>query len=221
MSIKILGASVSPFVRKVRVLCAEKGLAYAQEQVSPFSPPDGWRKISPLGKIPALDHDGKIINDSSVICAYLERVAPAPALYPSDPYAYARALWIEEYADGALFPIAGPKVFMPLALRPVLTRQDPPASEVDAAEKAVVEELEPLLAYLEEQLGDASYFVGDALTIADISVASVFVNLRHAGVPPRPAAFPRLAAFIERMHARPSLAGCIAEEKAVFGKLWK
>jgi glutathione S-transferase len=221
MSIKILGASVSPFVRKVRVACAEKGIEYGQEQVSPFAPPDGWRKISPLGKIPALEHDGKIINDSSVICAYLERIHPQPALYPSDPYDYARALWIEEYADGGLFPIAGPKVFMPVALRPVLTRQEPAAAEVEAVEKAVREELAPLCAYLEEQLGDATYFVGDALTIADIAVATVFVNARHAGFPPDPGAFPRLARFVERMHTRPSFARCIDEEKQVFGKRWK
>jgi glutathione S-transferase len=221
MSIKILGASVSPFVRKVRVACAEKGIEYVQEQVSPFAPPDGWRKISPLGKIPALEHDGRIVNDSSVICAYLERIQPEPALYPSDPYDYARVLWIEEYADGGLFPIAGPKVFMPLALRPVLTRQEPSAAEVEAVEKAVREELAPLCAYLEEQLGDATYFVGDALTIADIAVATCFVNARHAGFPPDPGAFPRLARFVERVHALPSFARCIDEEKSVFGKRWK
>jgi len=220
MSLKVLGGSVSPFVRKVRVLCAEKGLEYTLEPINPFGPPEGWRKISPLGKIPALDHDGKIINDSSVICAYLEKIAPDPALYPADPYLYARALWIEEYADGGMVPIGGPKVFMPLALRPVLTQQEPEASVIEAASKAVREEVEPLLVYLEEQLGDEEFFVGGALTIADIAVASVLVNLRHAGFPPNRDAFPKLAAFVDRMHARPSFAACIAEEKPIFGRRW-
>jgi len=220
MSLKLLGANVSPFVRKVRVFCAEKGLEYTLEPISPFSPPEGWRKISPLGKIPVLDHDGQIINDSSVICAYLEKISPDPALYPADPYLYARALWIEEYADGGMVPIGGPKVFMPVALRPVLTQTEPDAAVLEAASKAVQEEVHPLLAYLEEQLGDQTFFVGGGLTIADIAVASVLVNLRHAGFPPSPETFPKLAAFVDRMHARPSFAACIAEEKPIFGRRW-
>jgi glutathione S-transferase len=73
MAIRVLGGSVSPFVRKTRAFLAEKSLPYEIEQINPASPPDGWRVISPLGKIPALDHDGKIVNDSSVICLYLRR----------------------------------------------------------------------------------------------------------------------------------------------------
>ena len=86
MSLTVMGGSVSPFVRKVRAFLAEKNLDYEQQNINPFSPPDGWRERSPLGKIPALEHDGRMVNDSSVICAYLERIEPNPALYPADPY---------------------------------------------------------------------------------------------------------------------------------------
>ena len=76
MTYKIMGANVSPFVRKVRIFMAEKGLEYDLEQVSPFSPPAGWREISPLGKIPALLDGDRIVNDSSCICQYIERKTP-------------------------------------------------------------------------------------------------------------------------------------------------
>lgn len=221
MAIKILGGNVSPFVRKVRVFCTEKGIPYELEQVSPFAPPPGWRDKSPLGKIPVLEHDGRLINDSSVICAYLEKIHPQPPLFPSDPYEYARALWLEEFMDGGVVPHAGPGVFLPLALQPVLTRKDPDAAAIATAEKVLEEKAFPLFAYLESQLGSAEYFVGNRLTIADISVASPFVNLRHAGYPPDASRFPRLAAFVTRMHARPSFKGCIEEERPVFGKRWK
>jgi glutathione S-transferase len=85
----------------------------------------------------------------------------------------------------------------------------------------VTEELGPLFAYLEAQLGDAEFFVGNRLTIADLAVATVFVNLRHAGFAPDRAMFPKLAAFIERMHARPSFKACIEEERPAFGKRWR
>lgn len=221
MAIKILGGNVSPFVRKVRTFCAEKNIPYTLEQVSPFAPPAGWREKSPLGRIPVLEHDGKIVNDSSVICAYLERIHPQPALFPSDPYERARAEWFEEYADGGVIPLAGPSVFRPLALDPLLTRKEVTPEAVAAAEKVVTEKLAPLFAYLESQLGNAEYFVGNRISIADLSVATGFVNLRHAGFPPDAKQFPKLAAFVTRMHDRPSFKACIEEERPVFGKRWK
>jgi len=221
MAIRILGGNVSPFVRKTRVFCAEKGIPYELEQISPLAPPEGWREKSPLGKIPVLEHDGRYINDSSVICLYLEKIHPQPPLYPSDPYEYARALWLEEFMDGGVVPHAGGGVFRPLALQPVLTRKEPDAATIAAAEKVMNEQVAPLLAYLEAQLGTHEYFVGNRLTIADIAVASPFVNMRHAGFPPDKAKFPKLAEFVARMHARPSFKTCIEEERPVFGKRWK
>ena len=221
MAIKILGGNVSPFVRKVRAFCAEKGIKYELEQINPFSPPEGFRKLSPLGKIPVLDHDGKIVNDSSVICAYLERLHPEPALYPKDPYEFARALWIEEFVDGGVTPIGGPQVFQPLVLAPLFTGKPVEPAAVEAAGKVIDEKLAPLFAYLEAQLGGQDFYVANRLSIADLAVATVFVNLRHAGFPPDAAKFPKLARFVERMHARPSFKACIDEEKPVFGKRWK
>jgi len=221
MSFKVLGGNVSPFVRKTRVFLAEKNVPYTLEQISPFAPPAGWREKSPLGKIPVLEHDGRHINDSSVICAYLEKLHPEPALFPKDPYDYARAAWFEEFMDGGVVPHAGPGVFMPLVLRPLLTQKPADEATLAAAEKVVSEQVHPLLGYLEAQLGGNEYFVGNRLTIADIAVASPFVNLRHAGYPPDAAKFPKLAAFVERMHSRPSFKACIEEERAVFGKRWR
>ena len=42
MSLKVIGASVSPFVRKVRAFLAAKGVEYEQDPVNPFAPPDGF-----------------------------------------------------------------------------------------------------------------------------------------------------------------------------------
>ena len=87
MTYRVLGANVSPFVRKVRAFFAEKGVEYEIDQVNPFSPPDDWTEISPLGRIPALDHDGRIVNDSSVICAYLNMLHPDDAHLPAISFA--------------------------------------------------------------------------------------------------------------------------------------
>ena len=219
MSLTVLGANVSPFVRKVRVALAEKGLDYQHEQVSPFAAPPGWREISPLGRIPAFKDGDRTLADSSVICAYLERRFPQPALLPSEPYDHARALWFEEYMDGGFIPVAGPKVFFALVVKPIRSGKGEvdPADEV-AASKVVEEELPGFWDYLERELGDREYFVGGQLTLADIAVASPHVNLRHAGVAPARKRWPRLRAFLDRLYARPSFQKVIEEETPVFGK---
>jgi glutathione S-transferase len=219
MSLVVMGGSVSPFVRKVRVVLAEKGLDYQHEQVNPFAPPDGWRAVSPLGKIPAFKDGDRSLCDSSVICAYLEKKYPTPSLYPSDPYDYARALWFEEFMDGGVTPTIGPKIFLPLVLQPLFTGKSEPTPEaLEAAEKTWNEDTPKFFEYLEKELGDRDYFVGDRLTIADISVASILVNPRHAGYAPERKRFPKLRAFLDRMWSRPSFKKVIDEETPAFGK---
>ncbi len=218
MPYKLFGASVSPYVRKVLVTLAEKGLEFEADPVNPFSPPEHYRDISPLGKIPALQHDDKTLADSSVICAYLERRHPEPALYPTDDYAYARALWLEEYIDSGMVPKAGPGIFFPLVIGPVMMDQ-PVTAEVRAqVEKCVSEDIEPMWDYLEQALGEEDFFVGNALTVADITVASIHVNLWHAGIDVDPGRWPHLSAFLARMHARASFKAIIDDEIAVWNR---
>jgi glutathione S-transferase len=217
MSLTLIGSPVSPFVRKVNVVLLEKGLDFEIEPVSPFAPPEDFRDTSPLGKIPALRHDERIVNDSSVIARYLDRIAPNPPLYPSDPFDAARAEWIEEFVDGGVSPVAGPGIFQPLVLRPMMSGVEPDEA---AAQKVLDQDMPPLFGYLEEQLGDEEFFVAGALSVADISVASLFVNLRLAGVAPDRNRWPALHAFTRRMHSRESFKSVIAPVVEAIGKRW-
>ncbi len=99
MSIIIHGTRVSPFTRKVFVALEEKGIAYEKVDVRPLPRTDELFAKSPLGKIPVMEVEGTYVPDSSVICHYLERTHPSPALYPTAPLAFARALFLEEYAS--------------------------------------------------------------------------------------------------------------------------
>ena len=209
----LYGVNASPFVRKVRVALAEKGIPYEREDVIPINVTPEFRKISPLGKIPAFRDGERTLSDSSVICAYLERTHPTPALYPSDPYEYARALWFEEYGDTALLSAIGPKIFFKKVVAPIFFNQ--PANDAEI-KKAADEDLPPLFDYLESQLGGA-FIVGRQLSIGDIGIATQFVNLRLAGFGVDPARWPKLARYVAGVHERPSFAALIAEEKASFG----
>jgi glutathione S-transferase len=196
----------------------EKGVSYEHQDVNPFAPPDGFREVSPLGRIPAFRHNDRVINDSSVICRYVDRLERKTPLYPDDPYACARAEWIEEYCDGGMVPVVGPKLFLPRVLGPLLGR--PPADEAEI-KKVVDQELPPFFDYLNAQLGDSGHFVGNSMTIADITVAAAFGNVRLAGVNPDKKRQPKLHAFIKRMHGRDTFKKIIDPAKEFIGKLWK
>jgi len=210
----LYGVNASPFVRKVRVVLAEKDVPYDLEPVIPPSHDPEYRKISPLGKVPAFRDGDRAFSDSSVICQYVERIHPKPAMYPEDPYEFARALWFEEYADTALVEVFGPKIFFPRVVGKRFMGQEPDEA---AIQKVIDEDLPPRFDYLEGQLGSGPHLVGDRLSIGDVAVASVFVNLKHAGVSVDARRWPKLARYVSAHHERPSFAPLIQEEQKFLG----
>jgi len=214
----LFGAPVSPFVRKVMVALAEKGIGYEHDPVVPAVAPAEFKRVSkdvsPLGRIPAYRDGDFALADSSVIIAYLERVKPSPALYPSDTRDYARALWFEEYGDGGLAPIIGGKIFFQKIAGPAFFKQ--PTDEA-VVTKAINEELPPLLDYLETQLGNGDWLVGRSFSIADVGVATQFAQASLCGVSPDAKRWPKLASYVDRALARPSFAEAIAKAKAMLG----
>jgi glutathione S-transferase len=208
----VYGAPVSPFVRKVRVALAEKNIPYELKPVLPGSDDPQFRRLSPLGKVPAFSDDQVGLADSSVICAYLDKRYPAPALLPAEPATYACALWLEEYADSVLFHICTEGVFFERIVK--VHMRGVPADEATVA--AALARLPGACDYLETQCVEGA-LGGASLTLGDIAVATQFVNLGYGGEQVDAARWPRLAQFLQRTLARPSFADCLAQEKALMG----
>jgi glutathione S-transferase len=97
----------SPFARKVRIVCRERGLAEQVEEietaVSPVSPNADLRRSNPLVKIPALVlDDGTTLFDSRVICEYLDSLGAADKLFPAAGTDRWSALRLQSLCDGIL-----------------------------------------------------------------------------------------------------------------------
>lgn len=102
---KLFYTPTSPFVRKVRIAAAEKGLEGRIELVP--SPPrensPALHAANPLGKIPALAlDDGRCFFDSAVICEYLDTLSPHPILFPANADERLRARQTEALAGGIM-----------------------------------------------------------------------------------------------------------------------
>lgn len=210
----LYGSSISPFVRKVLAFAAEKGVALDLKPTGAPNHDPGFLDASPFKKMPALRDGDFTLADSTAIIDYLDSVNPEPNLIPREPKAHARAIWFEEFADTILCASAG-TIFFNRMVAPIFLGR--PGDE-EAAQSAQTTEIPPIMDYLERTIPASGWLVEDRLTLADISVASGFVNLLHNGIEADPKTHPKLAAYIAKMHARPSYAEWVAKEKAFFAK---
>lgn len=195
----ILGTPLSPFTRKVALFACEMGLDIDLKEVNPYFPPDDFEKISPLKQVPVLQVDDFVLSDSSAICAYLNAAHPAQAkLFPKEPKHLGHALWIEEFADTALFSEISTGVFRPIFINEL--RGQPVDSKT--VQTSVSEHLPPLLNYLESQITEKNWFCGDEFSIADLSIYAQMANLQHSVCLPDKNRFPYLMKNFERVSSR-------------------
>ncbi|MHB8529602.1 MAG: glutathione S-transferase family protein [Caulobacteraceae bacterium] len=210
LSMIIYGSSFSPFVRKTLAYVSEKGLKADVVPIGLRDENPAFREASPFGKMPGFRDGDFAISDSTAIITYLEAKHPEPALIPADPKSRARTIWYEEFADTILIACMG-KLFFNRFVAPRFLGQP---GDKDAADKAEKEELPPLLDYLEGALPASGHLVEDRLTLADLAVASPFVNFAHVGVETDKARHPKLARFVDAILSRPSFAPLVAQERA-------
>jgi glutathione S-transferase len=204
---KLYGVSGSPFFRKARVVLEEKGIPYETEKlvsVSPKSPE--LLALHPMGKIPILRDGDVVVPDSSVICAYLEKKHPSPALYPDDPAELAKALFLEEYADTRMFEVLGPILFERVVKRFVF-QQEPDEARVA---ELLARELPPVLDYLESQLPADRDTVLARFGIADAALGAQLGTLTLADVEIDARRWPRTASYHRAQRARPSFEAAMA-----------
>lgn len=211
--ITLYGANASPFVRKVMAVLALKKLSYEHIPSMPFSGDAELAKVSPLGKVPALVDGDLEIADSKVICRYLESAYPEVPVYPTDPKQRARADWLEEYGGTVLAESAAGIFFHRFMVPNVFKR---PVDE-EAVDKIIHKQLPPLLDYIEGQVPEDGFVFGD-LTVADLALASPFVNAGYAQYTIDASRWPKASALVERVKSHEVVAPLLAAEAAAFGR---
>jgi glutathione S-transferase len=210
----LFGASVSPFVRKVLMFAAEKGITLEHRPTIPTTSDDpDFLAASPLRKIPALKDGDYVLADSTAIVTYLEALFPAKALIPAEAKARGKAIWFEEYSDTIVFP-ATTKLFFNRVVAPKMLQMPGDAA---AALEAETKLIPPVFAYLESAAPAQGFLVGDSLSIADVAIVNQLINIEHSGVRIDAAKYPKLSAYYGRVAARPSVAGIVAGERKFLG----
>ncbi|WP_294334649.1 glutathione S-transferase family protein [uncultured Sphingomonas sp.] len=206
----VYGSTLSPYVRKCMVFGAEKGLELQLKFAGPGSPDPEFRAASPFGKMPGFRDGDFTISDSTAIVTYLEAKFPEPNLIPVEAQARARTIWFDEMAD-TLMMAAGGAIFGNRFVKPRVMKL--PCDHA-AADQAETEQLPPIFDYLERTIPESGFLVEDRLTLADIAVASPLATLGCIGVCVDAARYPRTAAYVDAIHARPSFATILERDRA-------
>ena len=209
---KLYGALLSPFVRKVAVIATEKGVSWDLARGGPGSTDPEFLTASPLGKIPAIDDDGFTLADSSAIAFYLEAKYPDPCLLPADPQLRGKTVFWDEYADTVLGN-SGLKILFNRLVGPKLLKVG--GDEAIALQGEA--ELPRLLDWLETQVPAQGWLVGETFTLADIAIASIMRTLAYVGHGIDAGQRPVTAAWYDRVTARPAWAA-VAEREEVVAK---
>lgn len=198
---KLLGSTSSPYVRKVRVVMAEKKLDYA------FVPEDVWSasttiaESNPLGKVPCLIMEGaEALFDSRVIVEYLDTLSPVGKLIPPVGRERAEIKTWEALADGLMDAAILARLEATWTGRTKAQRSqawiDRQIAKVNDAVKA-----------MSRGLGDKPFCAGIHLSLADIAVGCAlgYLDFRFPQIDWR-TDNPNLAKLVEKLAQRPSFA---------------
>ena len=194
----IFGMPQSTFVRSARLGCEEKGAAHVVEPMMPDQLRESGRH--PFGRMPAMEHEGFRLFESSAILRYLDRTFGGPALEPADPkQALVSRQW-ESALHDYLLPTLGRRYILQYVF-PKGADGQPDRTVIDPA----VEELRRNFAVLSEALAEGPFFFGADPAIPDLLLAPPLAYIE--GLPEGPdllAGAPPLQRLLDAMKARDS-----------------
>ena len=179
---------------RVMWLCEEMGLAYSVKNHA-YPVPEAYRALNPLGTVPLLEDDGGLVlNESIAILLYIAQThGPTPLLPSENPARLARCLQWTLFGETEIG----------MNLNPLLAAHFM-AAEADKGNWSVIgleQRLQRAVNHAERSIEGNDYLVGNALSLADISVScglAIWQGAFRAKLPPR------LSDYQSRLRARPA-----------------
>lgn len=202
---KLIGSLASPFVRKVRVVLAEKKLDYDYELENVWAADTKINESNPLGKVPCLMmDDGSPMYDSRVIAEYLDTLTPVCKLLPPSGRDRANVKVWEALADGVLD--AAVLVRLEKTLRP------PEQQSQDWIDRQMAK-VNAGLGVMSQDLGESAYCTGTHYTLADVAVGCAlgWLAFRFPEIDWR-GDYPNLARLYDKLSERQSFRDTVPQQ---------
>jgi glutathione S-transferase len=195
---KLIGSPTSPYVRKVRVVMAEKKLDFQLLNEDPWNA-EVVLKSNPLGKVPCLVMEGgEAVFDSRVIVEYLDTLSPVGKLIPPSGRERIEVRTWEALGDGLLDAAI-------LARLEATWSGRTPEQRSQAWIDRQMSRVETTLKAMSQGLGEKPWCHGNAFTLADIAVGCAlgYLDYRFAHIAWREM-YPNLHKLHDKLAARPS-----------------
>lgn len=196
---KLIGSLTSPYVRKVRIVLAEKQINYDFEVDVPWNAQTQVSNHNPLGKIPIFILDEKAsLYDSRVIAEYIDSLATQSEmtrLIPESGDARWQVKRWEALADGICDAAA--TIF--------LERKRPPSQQSEEWIARQQKKIDLGLSEAANELGDKDWCVGDAISLADVALGCAlgYLAFRFPQIE-WPRSYPNLNQLAEKLAQRAS-----------------
>ncbi len=159
MSLKLISFKLCPFVQRSVITLLEKGHDFQMSYINLDDPPQWFKDVSPLGKVPVLQVGEEVLFESAIINEYIDEITP-PSLHPMHPLIKAKnRAWIE----------FGSELLM-TQFRFVMS-QDKNSFETN------LKELQEKLQRLETILSGGTFFNGEQFSLVDTAYAPLFMRL--------------------------------------------
>jgi glutathione S-transferase len=177
MPVVLYGYRYSVYLRIVRVVLAEKQIAYERAEVNPFAAdmPADYPRLHPFRRVPTLLHDDFTLYETGAITRYIDEAFSGPGLQPSEPRLRARMAQIISIVDAyAYWPMVR-QVFSHRVFAPRLGR----TADEDQVRQGL-EGAASVLSALEAIVSETGPLVGDSWSLADFHLAPMIAYLAAA-----------------------------------------
>lgn len=166
----LYGVPMSTYVARVRIALTYKGFEFEERE-----PADGYRsaqyrKLVPMGSIPALVDDDFVLSESAAIIEYLEELKPDPALLPATSQARARVRALIGIHDGWIEPRLR-------ALYPLLDNVNQHSTQELERRKLAIDDLVDRLNRFDHQIDPSHWAMSPTISAADCAWSTTLLQI--------------------------------------------
>lgn len=201
---KLIGSHTSPYVRKVRIVLAEKKIEYDFVIDSPWLADSTVPNVNPLGKVPVLLLDDETpLFDSRVIVEYIDNVTPNNKLFPAPNRERTEVKRWEALADG----------LCDAAVAALLEGKRPANEQSPDWIARQNDKITRTLSFMAESLGEKTFCMGTHISMADIALGTAlgYLGFRFPGIAWHED-HPNLARLYDKLMLRASFAETVPKD---------
>jgi|LNFM01.1.fsa_nt_gb glutathione S-transferase len=195
--LEIIGVPFSNYVRSLRMLCVEKGVAYTHTSARPQSPE--VLAIHPAGQIPVMRHGDVSLFESKAIATYIDKAFPGPKFIPEDALGAALVEQWVSYTNAKVDRWIMREFVVPSAFFD--KAKGPDTARISAA----LPEIDKCMQVVDRAVAETGYLAGGSLSYADMNIVPMLATaMLYPAAAEVVSGYSGIGRYLASLTARPS-----------------